>query len=108
MELTGKVAVITGGGRGIGAAIAQKLAAMGANTVICGRSETALRATAADIQKSGGTCEAIVCDVTDLAALEQLAKRVEQSYGGCDILVNNAGVGGFAAEIGRASCRERV
>ena len=54
MELNGKTAVITGGGRGIGAAIARKLAGMGASTVICGRTEAPLRATAAEIQKSGG------------------------------------------------------
>lgn len=99
MELNGKTAVITGGGRGIGAAIARKLAGMGASTVICGRTEAPLRATAAEIQKSGGKCEAVACDVTDLAALEKLAKRVEQTFGGCDILVNNAGVGGFAAAL---------
>src|SRR5690242_13047699 len=99
MELDGKTAVITGGGRGIGASIARKLAAMGANTVLCGRTEAPLRATATDSQKSGGKCEAAACDVTNLAALEQLAKRVGQSGGGCEILVNNAGVGGFSAAL---------
>lgn len=97
--LSGRTAVITGGGRGIGAAIAAKLAALGANTVICGRAEAPLKKTAESIRATGGQCEAITCDVTNLDALEALAGRVEQTFGGCDILVNNAGVRGFAAPL---------
>ena len=98
-ELSGKIAVVTGGGRGIGAAIAAKLAAMGANTVICGRTKAPLKKTAESIRATGAHCEAMACDVTDLTALEALARRVEQNFGGCDILVNNAGVGGFSSPL---------
>lgn len=97
--LSGRVAVVTGGGRGIGAAIAMKLASLGVNTVICGRTEPPLKKTAETIRAAGGQCEAIACDVTDLSALEALARRVEQTLGGCDILVNNAGVGGFSSPL---------
>ena len=97
--LSGRVAVVTGGGRGIGAAIAKKLAAMGANTVICGRSLAPLQQVAGSIRSAGGQCEAIACDVTKLADLEALARRVEQTFGGCHILVNNAGIGGFSAPL---------
>src|ERR1051326_3860745 len=86
--LSSKTAVITGGGRGIGAAIAMKLASWGANTVVCGRTEAPLKKTAESIRAAGGHSEAIACDVTDLAALEALARRVDQTFGGCDVLVN--------------------
>ena len=95
--LVGQVAVITGAGRGIGAAIARKLAALGANTVLCGRSCAPLEATAADIGK--GRAEAVTCDVSDIGSVESLAKHVEQNHGGLDILVNNAGIGGFGGPL---------
>jgi 3-oxoacyl-[acyl-carrier protein] reductase len=92
--LNGKVALVTGGGRGIGAAIAHQLALMGAATLICGRSRAALDATAAEVARAGGRCQAIECDVTQLASVEALAARVEATYGRLDVLVNNAGVRG--------------
>jgi NAD(P)-dependent dehydrogenase (short-subunit alcohol dehydrogenase family) len=93
-DLRGQVAVITGAGRGIGAAIAVKLAGMGASCVICGRTEGPLRETATKITSGGGKCEAVTCDVTDLRSVEALAHKVEQMFGKTDILVNNAGIGG--------------
>ena len=98
-SLLGKVAVITGGGRGIGAAIAERLVGLGATVVVCGRSDGPLRATAQKISSAGGQCEAITCDVTQLASVEELARRVRQGFGRCDILVNNAGVGSFSAPL---------
>lgn len=94
-----KVAVVTGGGRGIGHAIAARLAEMGATTVICGRSQPTLDAAARQIRSAGGQCEAIVCDVAQLASVEALAARVAQSFGCTDVLVNNAGVGDFSRPL---------
>ena len=97
--LRGKVALVTGGSRGIGAAIAAKLAFLGANVAICGRNQTELENTAAEISRQGGRCEGIPSDITDLGQVEALARQVRQSFGGIDILVNNAGVGGFGGPL---------
>lgn len=94
-----KVALVTGGGRGIGHAIAARLAEMGATTVICGRSQPTLDAAAQQIRSAGGQCESIVCDVAQLASVEALAAHVQQSFGRADILVNNAGVGDFSRPL---------
>jgi 3-oxoacyl-[acyl-carrier protein] reductase len=93
--LFGQVAVITGAGRGIGAAIARKLAAMGATAVLCGRTKSSLDATSQAITDAGGKAEAIPCDVTALHQVEYAAARVDSTFGRADILVNNAGVAGF-------------
>src|SRR6266536_3450907 len=93
--LGGQVAVVTGAGRGIGAAIARKLAKLGATAVLCGRTQSTLDATAQAILQSGGKTEVIPCDVTVLHQLEHAAVRVDSTFGRLDILVNNAGVGGF-------------
>ncbi len=98
-SVTGKTAVITGGGRGIGAAIAERVAELGATVVICGRSLEPLRATAEKIVAAGGQCEAMQCDVADLGSVENLSRRVQQTFGGCNILVNNAGVGSFSSPL---------
>src|SRR4051812_17385421 len=94
-SLAGKIAVVTGGGRGIGAGIAESLAGARAAVIVCGRSAEPLRATAEKIMAGGGQAEAMQCDVADLASVENLAHRVQQTFGRCDILVNNAGVGSF-------------
>jgi gluconate 5-dehydrogenase len=97
--LSGQVAVVTGAGRGIGAAIAEKLSKMGAAVVLCGRKRTALESTARAMQQAGGKAEAVTCDVTNLPSVEAVAKRVEASFGRVDILVNNAGIGGFGGPL---------
>ncbi len=97
--LTGQVAVITGAGRGIGAAIARKLASLGATALLCGRSRSPLESTAAAISKAGGHAEVAECDVTDLRSVEKVAAHVERTLGRTDILVNNAGVGGFGGPL---------
>src|SRR5579884_2136193 len=94
--LSGKVAVVTGAGRGIGAAIAQNLASLGANVVLCGRTEKSLQSTASQI---GPLATAQQADVTKLDSVLALADTVEKSFGKLDILVNNAGVGAFAAPL---------
>src|SRR5580693_2288222 len=93
--LAGQVAVITGAGRGIGAAIAAKLARLGATAVLCGRTRESLQSTADAISKAGGQAKPLPCDVTDLRSVEAAAAQVEKTLGRIDILVNNAGVGGF-------------
>lgn len=94
-SLVGQVALVTGAGRGIGAAIARKLASLGASVVLCGRTQSSLDATAQAILTAGGKAEVIPCDVTLLHQLEYAAARVDSTFGRLDILVNNAGVGGF-------------
>ncbi len=94
--LSGQVAVVTGAGRGIGAAIASKLASLGATIVLCGRTQSTLDGTARAILDAGGKTEVVPCDVTILHQLEYAAARVDSTFGRIDILVNNAGVGGFS------------
>jgi len=98
-SLVGQVAVVTGAGRGIGAAIAAKIAQMGAAVVLCGRTRGPLNSTAAAISKAGGRAEAFECDVTDLRSVEAVAAHVDKALGRIDILVNNAGVGGFGGPL---------
>ncbi|HEY1677550.1 MAG TPA: SDR family NAD(P)-dependent oxidoreductase [Candidatus Sulfotelmatobacter sp.] len=93
--LDGQVAVITGAGRGIGAAIARKLATMGATAVLIGRTQSTLEETAQAIIGAGGKTEVIPCDVSVLHQLEYASTRVDSTFGRLDILINNAGVGGF-------------
>ena len=93
-SLSSQVAVVTGAGRGIGAAIATKLSAMGACTILCGRTPSALEKTAAAIQQSGGQSAVVECDLTDLRSVEALAGRVSRDFKRLDILVNNAGIRG--------------
>ena len=102
-SLAGQVAVITGAGRGIGAAIATQLSVLGAATVLCGRTRAALESTAGLITQSGGKAEALACDVTSLQSVEAAAKHVEASLGRVDIVVNNAGVGGFGGPLHQLS-----
>jgi NAD(P)-dependent dehydrogenase (short-subunit alcohol dehydrogenase family) len=97
--LTGQVAVVTGAGRGIGAAIAAGLAGLGARAVLCGRSREPLETTAAAIQNRGGQSAVMECDVTDLQSVEALAQRVERTFSKINILVNNAGIGGSGGPL---------
>ena len=99
--LGGKVAVVTGASRGIGAALAQELATLGALVVLCARDREALKSVVELIRKTDpdAQCEAAACDITHLADVEALAARVEATFGRLDILVNNAGVGSFAGPL---------
>jgi len=97
--LAGQVSVVTGAGRGIGAAIARKLAALGATAVLLGRTKSTLDETARAIVDAGGKTEVIPCDVTVLHQLEYAAARVDSTFGRLDILVNNAGIGGFTEPL---------
>jgi 3-oxoacyl-[acyl-carrier protein] reductase len=97
--LSGQVAVVTGAGRGIGAAIARKLAALGGNIVLCGRSLTKLQTSASEIAAGSGQTKVMQCDVSNLESVQALAAFVEKSFGRIDILVNNAGVGSFSVPL---------
>ncbi len=93
LGLTDKVAIVTGGSRGIGRSIALALAAEGCRVAICARNEEALRATEAEL---AGSTDAlgIVADVTEAADIERLIQETVDRFGRLDILVNNAGVRG--------------
>ena len=97
--LSGRIALVTGGGRGIGAGIAHKLASLGATTIICGRTPPLLEETTGQIQSAGGQCEAMACDVADWNSVAALADRVQKTFGRLDILVNNAGIGSFGGPL---------
>ena len=101
--LYGQVAIVTGAGSGIGAAIARRLAQMGAITVLCGRKRAPLESTAAAIAESGGRAEIAVCDVMDMDSVESVAAHVDRNFGRADILINNAGVGAFAGPLHQMS-----
>lgn len=92
-ELTGQVAVVTGAARGIGAAIARRLASMGATVAITARDEARLNEVAREIESSNGKAEIAAFDLLDPAAITRFAETIQKRYGRCDILVNNAGVG---------------
>jgi 3-oxoacyl-[acyl-carrier protein] reductase len=98
-EWSHKVAVVTGGNRGIGAAIARNIAELGANLVICGRQKPDLEKVSKQINASGGRCEGVVCDVSNLESVQKLADDVRQKFGRIDVLVNNAGVAGFGSPL---------
>jgi NAD(P)-dependent dehydrogenase (short-subunit alcohol dehydrogenase family) len=98
-NLTNKIAVVTGGGRGIGAAIASRLAVAGAHVIISGRRQKPLDETASEIERRGGKATGIVVDVSSLETVNGLARRVQQEFGKLDILVNNAGVGSFSSAL---------
>ena len=97
--LDGQVAVVTGAGRGIGAAIASRLASFGATVVLCGRSMKPLHATSSQIAAAGNQSQVMQCDVSNIESVQALAGFVEKTFGRTDILVNNAGVGSFAAPL---------
>jgi 3-oxoacyl-[acyl-carrier protein] reductase len=97
--LLGQVAVVTGAGHGIGAAIAGRLAGLGASAILCGRTRAPLETTAGSISRRGGRAEICVCDLADLSSVEAVARLVEENFGGLNILVNNAGVGGLGGPL---------
>lgn len=92
-DLTGKVALVTGGSRGIGAATAQRLARAGATVALSyNASPDRAQAVVDEITQSGGTAQAYQADAADAGAVAGLVEQVVADHGGLDILVNNAGV----------------
>ena len=88
----GRSALVTGGGRGIGAATAMRFAAEGATVVISDLDVEPAEAVAAGIRTAGGTALAVACDVTERLGVEALVNRAVKEYGGLDILVTCAGI----------------
>lgn len=93
--LAGKVALITGGNRGIGKAIARKLASLGADVSICGRDEESLQRAAKEIEGAGVRVQAQKVDVTRNDQVVALVQATEKRLGPIAVLVNNAGIGMF-------------
>jgi NAD(P)-dependent dehydrogenase (short-subunit alcohol dehydrogenase family) len=103
--LQGKGAVITGGGRGIGAAVARALAAAGADVIVAARSRDEIEAVADALQAEGRTAAAVPVDVTDPDQARELARKANETLGQVDILVNSAG-GSSSAPLPRIELAE--
>jgi len=97
--LEGKIAIVTGAGRGIGRAIARAYAGAGAAVCCAARTQAEVDATAADIVAQGGAAFAIRTDVADLDAVRAMADATVARYGGLDILVINAGINGTRTSV---------
>jgi NAD(P)-dependent dehydrogenase (short-subunit alcohol dehydrogenase family) len=93
-ELSGKVALVTGGGRGLGLCVARGLASRGARVAIVARSSEQVAAAVAEIQTAGGVALGVAADVTQPPAVAALCRRIESEFGPPTILVNAAGVFG--------------
>src|SRR5205823_8853162 len=90
-DISGKVAIVTGGGRGIGKAIAEVYAEAGARVVISGRRDEYLAPTMAEFKEKGYDALSVVADITKPEDVERTVKAALDKYGQIDILVNNAG-----------------
>src|SRR5215467_10969814 len=91
-RLAGKVALITGGGSGIGRAIALTFAQEGANVALAGRRLDKLKEVAREVKKQGGAAKAIECDVTRAKDAERAVRETAKYFGRLNVLVNNAGI----------------
>jgi 2-keto-3-deoxy-L-fuconate dehydrogenase len=98
-DLNHKIAVITGGGSGIGKAIALRFGLQGATVIVLELDSAAGGAVAAEIRAAGGQAAAFVCNVADQSQVMEVFAQIGQQYGALDILVNNAGI----AHVGRLS-----
>lgn len=105
-DLNGKVAVVTGGGRGIGQAISLALADFGAKVLICGKTVQSLEDTIETIRKEGGTAAAQQVDVSFEADIVAVRDRVLSEFGHIDILVNNAGIDPHYAPMEKTSSED--
>lgn len=92
MKLTDKIAVITGGGRGIGKAIAMAYAREGAKLALCARTVSELEQTVAEIRQLKTDAQGWVCDVSDEQAVKDFISNAQKKFGRIDALINNAGV----------------
>ena len=97
--LTGQVAIVTGGGSGIGESTARLLAAEGAQVVICGRRQAPVDGVARGIEKDGGLCAARAVDLEDATAAAGFVQWTLERFGRVDVLVNNAGHSSHARSI---------
>lgn len=98
INLTSKIAIVTGATKGIGRAIAESLVRAGAQVAITARNEEEIGTTVADLKKLGtGTAAGYVCDVRGYEQVKSVISTINKEFGGLDILINNAGVGVFAS-----------
>lgn len=102
MSLNGKTAIVTGGTKGIGLAIAEELIREGASVLICGRGRDAVQAAAERLLELG-RAEAVSCDIRNEDHVRTLFEHCAEVFGGVDILVNNAGVGYFGKTVEETS-----
>jgi len=99
MRLKDKVAIVTGGGRGIGRAIALAFAAEGAAIMLAARSLPKMQEVVSEIKAKGGRAKAIQTDVTDEKQVQQMVAQTVGDFGRIDILVNNSGISGPAVRV---------
>jgi 3-oxoacyl-[acyl-carrier protein] reductase len=98
MDPAGRIAIVTGGTRGIGRAIAASFVATGAKVAITARNEKDLSNTVSELNPAGsGNAAGYACDVRDYEQVRSTIKQIAADFGGIDILVNNAGIGNFAS-----------
>ena len=98
MDLSNKIAIVTGGTKGIGRAIAESLVSAGAGVAITARNDDEIGRTVAELKTLGaGTVAGYACDVRDYGQVKSVVAEVAKEFGGLDILINNAGVGIFAS-----------
>ena len=90
-RLEGKAAIVTGGGRGLGEYMANALADVGANVVLCSRKLEACEGVKRDIEARGGKAIALACDITKFDEVQRVVEAAQETFGGIDILVNNSG-----------------
>jgi 3-oxoacyl-[acyl-carrier protein] reductase len=93
------VAIVTGAGRGVGLAIATRLARLGHHTILCARTSSEINRAVESIKSAGGSASAFPCDVTDAAHVSALAASVLSEFCRCDVLVNNAGIGAMGTPL---------
>ena len=105
-DLSGSVALVSGGGRGLGRLLALRLAGAGARVALVGRSAPGLDATAGEIRDRGGVAAAAVADVSDEAATNTAVAALSEQLGAIDVLINNAGVNGPMGRFWEADVAE--